>query len=104
MIRLILMLVWAVLACGLYVFINLPTVNAGRWHVGFGLEGEVRLFWLAAAAAVYNFLRWCLDSWLRSKRRRAEIQRHLEEPKGPIRHPEFRLEDVDERITRRDVE
>jgi hypothetical protein len=97
-IRIILMLVWAVLACGLYVFINLPTVGAEqRQHVEL-------LFWLAAAAAVYNALRWCLDAWNRRRHRQAEIKRHLEEPQGPIRHPEFRLEDADERITRRDVE
>jgi hypothetical protein len=98
MIRPVLMLVWAVLACGLYVFINLPTVGPAQ-------RDQVELlFWLASAAAVYNGLRWCLDTWNRKRRRQVEIQRHLEEPKGPVVHPEFRLEDVDERITRRDVE
>jgi hypothetical protein len=92
------MLVWAVLACGLYVFINLPMVApAQREHVEL-------LFWLAAAAAAYNGFRWCLDAWIRKRRRQLEIERHLQEPKGPVLHPEFRLDPADERVTRRDVE
>jgi hypothetical protein len=95
-IRIILAFVWSLMASGLYLFMNFPTTTpAQRSHVEL-------FFWLALGAAGYNFIRWCVDAWLRKRRRNAEIERRLEEPKGPVVHPEFRLEDADERITRRE--
>jgi hypothetical protein len=95
---LFLAILWTALACGLYVLMNspwLPAEQRERTELGF---------WFAVLLAAFNWGRILLSTWLKSQRRRREIQTRLEDPKGPVVHPEFRVDDADDRITRRDAE
>ena len=62
------------------------------------------VFCFAILLATFNWGRIILGIWLKRRRRLQKIDTLLEPPKGPVVHPEFRLEDADDRITRRDAE
>ena len=61
-------------------------------------------FWFTILLASFNWGRIILSAWLKARRRRRELQSHLDAPKGKVVHPEFRLDDADDRIPRRDAE
>jgi hypothetical protein len=89
---LFLAILWTVAACGLYLFVNSP------WLPPEQRERAEMAFWFAVLLAAFNWGRIGLSAWLKSRRRRHEIEARLEPPKGPVVHPEFRLDDVDDRI------